>query len=273
MQPLLNIAVRAARRAGEVIVRSMNRLESLTIATKGRNDFVTEVDRAAEQEIIASIRRHYPQHAFLAEESGRTGEHETLWIVDPLDGTTNFLHGIPHFAIAIALERNGAVVAGLVYNPANDEMFVAERGKGAFLNDKRIRVAARQRLADAVVACGLPHYGRGDLGLARNEIAAAQRAFAGLRRYGAATLDLAWVAAGRLDAYWERDLSPWDLAAGSLLVREAGGYISDIDGGDAILQKGNVVAGNETMHRELLQLLRESGKTAGKEAAAASTSP
>src|SRR5262249_26036844 len=154
------------------------------------------------------------------------------------------------------LERNGAVVAGLVYNPAHDEMFVAERGKGAFLNDKRIRVAARQRLADAIVACGLPHPGPGDLPLARNEITAAQRALAGLRRYGAATLDLAWVAAGRLDAYWERNLSPWDLAAGSLLVREAGGFVSDMDGGDAILQKGHEIAGNETMHRELLRLLR-----------------
>jgi myo-inositol-1(or 4)-monophosphatase len=152
-------------------------------------------------------------------------------------------------------------------------MFVAERGKGAFLNDRRIRVAARGRLADAVVACGLPHYGRGDLALAREEIAAAQRAFAGLRRYGAATLDLAWVAAGRLDAYWERDLSPWDLAAGSLLVREAGGFVSDLDGGDAIMQKGNIVAGNETMHRELLRLLQVAGKAAAKEAAAASTSP
>ena len=152
-------------------------------------------------------------------------------------------------------------------------MFVAERGKGAFLNDKRIRVAARQRLAEAVVACGLPHFGRGDLALARNEIAAAQRAFAGLRRYGAAALDLAWVAAGRLDAYWERDLSPWDLAAGSLLVREAGGYISDMDGGDAIMQKGNIVAGNEIMHRELLRLLREAGKISGKEAAATSNPP
>ncbi len=144
-------------------------------------------------------------------------------------------------------------------------MFVAERGKGAFCNDKRIRVASRQRLADAIVACGLPHYGRGDLALARNEIAAAQQAFAGLRRYGAAALDLAWIAAGRLDAYWERDLSPWDMAAGAILVREAGGYVTDLDGGDAIFAKSQIAAGNETMHRELLRLL----KTAAKETAAA----
>jgi len=157
------------------------------------------------------------------------------------------------------------VVAGVVYNPANDELFVAERGKGAYLNDRRIRVAARRNLAEAVVACGLPHYGRGgDLALARAEIAAAQREFAGLRRYGAATLDLAWVAAGRLDAYWERDLSPWDLAAGSLIVREAGGFVSDCDGGDDILQKGEIVAGNDTMHRELLRLLKAAGKEAVK---------
>jgi myo-inositol-1(or 4)-monophosphatase len=189
------------------------------------------------------------------------------WIVDPLDGTTNFLHGIPHFAVSIALERNGAIVAALTFNPANDELFVAERGKGAFLNDRRIRVAARKRLAEAVVACGLPHYGRGDLKLARYEIAAAQQHFAGLRRYGAATLDLAWVAAGRLDAYWERDLSPWDLAAGMLLVREAGGFVTDLDGGDAVLAKGQVAAGNDTMHSELIRLLKEAGKEAEKEAA------
>src|SRR6202034_770052 len=144
---------------------------------------------------------------------------------------------IPHFAVSIALERNGAIVAALTYNPANEDLFVAERGKGALLNDRRIRVAARQRLADAVVACGLPHYGRGDLALARKEIAAAQQHFAGLRRFGAAALDLAWIAAGRLDAYWERDLSPWDMAAGMILVREAGGFVTDIDGGDEIFAK------------------------------------
>ena len=167
--------------------------------------------------------------------------------------------------MSIALERDGVIVAALVYNPANEETFIAERGKGAYLNDQRIRVAARQHLADAVVACGLPHYGRGDLALARSEIAAAQQHFAGLRRYGAACLDLAWIAAGRLDAYWERDLAPWDLAAGLLLVREAGGFVSDCDGHDALLTRGQVVAGNDTMHRELLRLLKAAGKDAAKE--------
>jgi myo-inositol-1(or 4)-monophosphatase len=269
---VLNVMIKAARRAGRSLKRDLGEVEQLQVSLKGPRNFVTAADRRAEAMLREDLAKARPDYGFLGEEGGaHAGSDKThQWIVDPLDGTTNFLHGIPHFAIAIALERNSAIAAGLVYNPANDEMFVAERGKGAFLNDKRIRVAARQRAAEAIVACGLPHYGRGDLALARSEITAAQRAFAGLRRYGAATLDLAWVAAGRLDAFWERDLSPWDLAAGSVLVREAGGFISDLDGGDAILSKGHVVAGNETMHRELLRLLREAGKAAGAEAAAAS---
>jgi len=265
---LLNVMIKAAHRAGRGLKRDLGEIEHLQVSVKGPRNFVTAADHRAEAILHEELAKARPDYGFLGEEGGaREGTDKAhRWIVDPLDGTTNFLHGIPHFAISIALERNGAVVAGLIYNPANDEMFIAERGKGAFLNDKRIRVAARERLADAVVACGLPHYGRGDLALARNEIAAAQQHFAGLRRYGAAALDLAWVAAGRLDVYWERDLSPWDLAAGSLLVREAGGFVSDLDGGDAILTKGNVVAGNDTMHRELLRLLKEAGKEAAKQA-------
>jgi myo-inositol-1(or 4)-monophosphatase len=272
---ILNVMIKAARRAGRSLKRDLGEVEQLQVSLKGPRNFVTAADHRAESMLREDLAKARPDYGFLGEEGGaHPGADKThRWIVDPLDGTTNFLHAIPHFAIAIALERNGAVVAGVVYNPASDEMFVAERGKGAFVNDKRIRVAARQRLADAIVACGLPHYGRGDLALARSEIAAAQRAFAGLRRYGAATLDLAWIAAGRLDAYWERDLSPWDLAAGSLLVREAGGFISDLDGGDAILTKGNVVAGNEVMHRELLRLLREADKNTGQETAAPPLSP
>jgi myo-inositol-1(or 4)-monophosphatase len=268
---ILNVMIKAAHRAARSLKRDLGEVEQLQVSLKGPRNFVTAADRRAEAILREELAKARPDYGFLGEEGGaQAGSDKThRWIVDPLDGTTNFLHGIPHFAIAIALERNGAIVAGLVYNPANDEMFIAERGKGSFLNDKRIRVAARRRLAEAIVACGLPHYGRGDLALARSEIAAAQRAFAGLRRYGAATLDLAWIAAGRLDAYWERDLSPWDLAAGSLLVREAGGFISDLDGGDAILTKGNVVAGNDTMHRELLRLLQDAAKSADREAAAA----
>jgi len=271
----LNVMIKAAHRAARSLKRDLGEVEQLQVSLKGPRNFVCAADRRAETILREELAKARPDYGFLGEEGGaQAGNDKThRWIVDPLDGTTNFLHGIPHFAIAIALERNGAIVAGLVYNPANDEMFIAERGKGAFLNDKRIRVAARQRLAEAIVACGLPHYGRGDLALARDEIAAAQRAFAGLRRYGAATLDLAWVAAGRLDAYWERDLSPWDLAAGSILVREAGGFISDLDGGDAILTKGNVVAGNDTMHRELLRLLQEAAREPGSDAVVAAHLP
>jgi myo-inositol-1(or 4)-monophosphatase len=271
----LNVMIKAAHRAARSLKRDLGEVEQLQVSLKGPRNFVCAADRRAEAILREELAKARPDYGFLGEEGGaQAGSDKThRWIVDPLDGTTNFLHGIPHFAIAIALERNGAIVAGLVYNPANDEMFIAERGKGAFLNDKRIRVAARQRLAEAIVACGLPHYGRGDLALARDEIAAAQRAFAGLRRYGAAALDLAWIAAGRLDAYWERDLSPWDLAAGSILVREAGGFISDLDGGDAILTKGNVVAGNETMHRELLRLLQDADKAPRSEAIMAARLP
>jgi myo-inositol-1(or 4)-monophosphatase len=259
---VLNVMIKAAHRAGRSLKRDLGEIEHLQVSLKGPGNFVTAADRRAEEIVREELAKARPDYGFLGEEGGaREGSDKShRWIVDPLDGTTNFLHGIPHFAVSIALERNGAIVAGVVSNPANDELFVAERGKGAFLNDKRIRVAARQRLADAVVACGLPHFGRGDLALARHEIAAAQQHFAGLRRYGAATLDLAWVAAGRLDAYWERNLSPWDLAAGSILVREAGGFVSDLDGGDAIFTKGQIVAGNETMHSELLRLLKEASK-------------
>jgi myo-inositol-1(or 4)-monophosphatase len=204
-----------------------------------------------------------PGYGFLGEEGGRKeGTDKThTWIVDPLDGTTNFLHGIPQFAISIGLEREGTIVAGLVYNPANDELFTAERGKGAFLNDRRLRVASRKRLADAVIACGLPHYGRGDLDVGRKELAAVQEKVAGLRRFGAAALDLAWIAAGRLDGYWERNLSPWDTAAGLLLVREAGGFVTDLNGGNAIFETGHIVAGNEAIHEALVQLLQAAVKS------------
>ena len=259
---VVNVMIRAAHRAGRSLKRDLGEVEKLQVSVKGPGNFVTAADRRAEEIVREELAKARPDYGFLGEEGGaRAGTDKShRWIVDPLDGTTNFLHGIPHFAVSIALERSDAVVAALTYNPANDELFVAERGKGAFLNDRRIRVAVRRRLADAVVACGLPHYGRGDLELARREIFAAQRHFAGLRRYGAATLDLAWVAAGRLDAYWERDLSPWDMAAGILLVREAGGFVSDCDGGDAIFAKRGIVAGNETMQREVVRLLKAAAK-------------
>src|SRR6202140_3791929 len=205
---LLNVMIAAARKTARALKRDFGELEKLQVSLKGPANFVSSADRPAEETLYQELSKARPGYGFLGEEGGahEGADKSHRWIVDPLDGTTNFLHGIPHFAVSIALERNGAILTGLIYNPANDDMFIAERGKGAFLNDKRIRVASRQRLADAVVACGLPHFGRGgDLALARHEIAAAQQNFAGLRRYGAATLDLAWIAAGRLDAYWERD--------------------------------------------------------------------
>jgi myo-inositol-1(or 4)-monophosphatase len=265
---VLNVMVKAAHRAGRSLKRDLGEIEHLQVSVKGPRNFVTAADHRAEAIVREELAKARPDYGFLGEEGGahEGSDKSHRWIVDPLDGTTNFLHGIPHFAVSIALERNGAIVAGLVYNPANDETFLAERGKGAYLNDKRIRVAARAHLAEAVVACGLPHYGRGDLDLARHEIFAAQQHFAGLRRYGAAALDLAWIACGRLDAYWERDLSPWDVAAGLILVREAGGFVSDIEGKDNAIAKGQVVAGNDTMHRALLKLLKEAAVEAGKDA-------
>jgi myo-inositol-1(or 4)-monophosphatase len=255
---LLNVMVAAARKTARALKRDFGELEKLQVSLKGPANFVTSADRRAEETLYQELTKARPGYGFLGEEGGRReGADKThTWIVDPLDGTSNFLHGIPQFAISIALEREDTIVAGLVYNPANDELFLAERGKGAFLNDARIRVAARRRLADALVACGLPHYGRGDLALGQREIAAVQDKVAGLRRFGAAALDLAWIAAGRFDGYWERDLSPWDMAAGLILVREAGGFVSDLDGGDAMFAKGTIVAGNETMQRELLRALQ-----------------
>ena len=255
---LMNVMLQAARKAGRTLKRDFGEVEHLQVSLKGPANFVTAADRRAEDILHQELTKARPGYGFLGEEGGRRegADKSHTWIVDPLDGTSNFLHGIPQFAISIALEREGTIVAGLIYNPANEELFTAERGKGAFLNDRRVRVAARQRLVDAVVACGLPHHGRGDLELFRRELAALQEKVAGLRRFGAAALDLAWVAAGRLDAFWERDLSPWDIAAGLLIVREAGGFASDLDGGDDMLTKGNILAGNETMHRELLRLLQ-----------------
>jgi myo-inositol-1(or 4)-monophosphatase len=259
---LLNVMIAAARKAARALKRDFGELEKLQVSLKGPGNFVSAADRRAEETLYAELMKARPGYGFLGEEGGRReGADKThTWIVDPLDGTTNFLHGIPQFAISIALEREGTVIAGLIYNPANEEMFIAERGKGAFLNEQRIRVAARKRLNDSVIACGLPHHGHGDIPLSRKETSAMQEHVAGLRRFGAAALDLAWVAAGRVDGYWERDVKPWDIAAGLILVREAGGFVSDCDGGDEMFRKGHVAAGNETIQKELLALLKAAGK-------------
>ncbi len=254
---LLNVMVAAARKAARSLSRDFREVEKLQVSIKGPGNFVSAADHRAEAILREELAKARPGYGFLGEEGGLIpGSDKThTWIVDPLDGTTNFLHGIPQFCISIGLERQGTMIAGVIYNPIADELFTAERGKGAFLNDQRLRVAARRDLTEAVFACGLPHRGRGDLALFRTEFAAIQDKVAGLRRFGAAALDLAWVAAGRVDAYWERDISPWDIAAGLLLVREAGGFVTDVDGKDTMMQTGSIVAGNETMHHELLKLL------------------
>ncbi len=255
---LLNVMIAAARKTARTLKRDFGEVENLQVSLKGPANFVTAADRRAEETLYEELSKARPNYGFLGEEGGmREGADKShRWIVDPLDGTTNFLHGIPQFAISVGLEREGVIVAGLVYNPANDELYVAEKGKGAFLNDRRIRVAGRKNLADCVIACGIPHLGRGDVNLSRREIGAVQVNVAALRHYGATALDLAYVAAGRFDGYWDRVLKPWDLAAGIILVREAGGYAFDCDGGEDMLEKGDIVVGNETVAKELLRVLK-----------------
>jgi myo-inositol-1(or 4)-monophosphatase len=250
---LLNIAVRAARRAGEVIVRSLNHLDSLTVTSKSRNDFVSEVDTQAEAEIIGIIRKFYPDHAFLAEESGQSGESDTVWIIDPLDGTTNFLHQNPVFAVSIACQQKGRLEHAVVYDPMRQELFTASRGGGAHLDNRRIRVSKQRGLEGALIATGFPYRANIryiDPYLAMLKIAMEKTA--GIRRPGSAALDLAYVAAGRVDAFWEFGLAPWDTAAGTLLIQEAGGRISTL-GGAEYKQEGHVLAGTPLVYGALLE--------------------
>ena len=255
---LINVMVKAARRAGRSLKRDLGEVENLQVSLKGPANFVTMADRRAEEMLHSDLTKARPGYGFIGEEGGiREGDDKShTWIVDPLDGTTNFLHGIPQFAISIGLQREGIMIAGLIYNPANDDLYVAERGKGAFLNDQRLRVAGRRKLGDCVIGCGLPHIGRGDFELSRLEMTEIQNKVAGLRRFGAASLDMAFVAAGRLDGYWERNLQPWDLAAGQIIVREAGGTVSGMEGGDDPLKTSHVICGNEYVHRELVKILK-----------------
>lgn len=256
---LITVMLAAARKAGRSLARDFGEVEQLQVSLKGPANFVSAADTRAEEILFAELTRARPGYGFLMEERGAVegADRTHRWIVDPLDGTTNFLHGIPHFAISIALEREGDLVAGLIFNPANQETFTAERGKGAYLNDRRrLRVAARTELSAAVVATGIPHSGRPEHDLFLEELRAVMAASAGVRRMGAASLDLAWTAAGRFDGFWERNLRPWDLAAGIVILREAGGYVSDAEGKDGILTKGSIVAGNEAIQRHLLKLLK-----------------
>ena len=258
ISPALNVMMAAARKAGRHLVRDLGELENLQVSMKGPADFVSSADTRTERILIEELTRTRPGYGFLSEESGVIeGKDKThRFIIDPIDGTTNFLHGIPHFAISIALEREGQIVTALVYNPATDDMFVAEKGHGAFLNDKRMRGAARKTLNTALVATGIPFQGHGDVARFDAELNAIMPNVAGIRRFGAASLDLAYVAAGRFDAFWERDLSAWDIAAGILLVREAQGVVSDLTGGANMLDNGTILAANDPLHPVLLKMLK-----------------
>ena len=252
---LLNVMVQAALKAGKSLSRDFGEVQNLQVSLKGPGDYVSQADRRSEKIVREELLKARPTYGFLGEESeeikGTDGAHR--WIVDPLDGTTNFLHGIPMFGTSIALQRSGEIVAGVVYNPATDELFTAEKGGGAFVSDRRLRVSARKNLSDSVIGCGVPHLGRPQHGRFLVQLRHVMGEVAGIRRMGAAALDLAYVAAGRFDGFWEEYLSPWDVAAGVILIREAGGFVSDMKGGNDFIEGGTIVAGNEHVHKALLE--------------------
>jgi len=260
MQPMLNIAVRAARRAGDIIVRSLNRVHQLQVHAKERNDFVTEVDTQAEQDIIETVRRTYPDHGFLAEESGRTnsrrGNDEFVWIIDPLDGTTNFIHGFPQFSVSLAVQRRGRIEHAVVYDPMRQELFTASRGDGAQLDGRRIRVSKQIELEGALIGTGFPYRAnRQWIDSYMDMLKLMMQQTAGIRRPGSAALDLAYVAAGRLDGFWELGLAPWDTAAGSLLITEAGGMVGTLSGHE-YKQEGHIVAGAPKVYAAMIDAFR-----------------
>ena len=252
---MLNIAVKAARKAGNVINRASLDIEKLEVRSKGQSDFVTEVDRAAEEAIIQIIHDAYPDHAILAEESGTSGESEHQWIIDPLDGTTNFIHGFPQYSVSIAYAENGVVQQAVVYDPNRNELFTASRGRGAFLNERRIRVSKRIRLSEALVGTGFPYRSFEHADTYLKIFRELTEKTAGLRRPGSAALDLAYVACGRYDAFFELGLAPWDFAAGCLMVQEAGGLISDFAGDAGFFESGNIVAGTPKVFSQLMQVI------------------
>jgi len=260
MHPLLNTAIRAARRAGNVIMRYSDRLDRLSVEAKGRNDFVSEVDRMAEDEIIRCIHGAYPSHAILAEESGaqgRTAAGEYEWVIDPLDGTTNYLHGFPHYAVSIAARRGTQLEQAVVFDPVRNEMFTASRGRGAQLNDRRIRVSTVDRLSGALLATGFPFRELDRLDLWLGTFRALLPRTHGIRRAGSAALDLAYVAAGRVEGFWEFGLNVWDMAAGALLIEEAGGMVGDMRGGRGFLDSGDILTANPVLYAELLRVVRD----------------
>ncbi len=254
---LVTVMINAARRAAKTLRRDFGEVEALQVSRKGAADFVSAADIRAEQAIFEELSKARPRYGFVMEEKGEVegADNSNRWIVDPLDGTTNFLHGIPHFSISIALERDRQPIAGVVYNPATDELYWAEKGEGAFMNERRLRVSARSELDSALFATGLPFKGRPGLAAALGETGRVLEQTAGVRRFGSAALDLAFVAAGRYDAYWERGLNAWDVAAGIVLVREAGGVVSEIDGGAKPLSAGSILASNADMHEKARALI------------------
>lgn len=252
---MLTIAVKAARRAGGIISRAAQNLDVLTVREKSANDFVSEVDHGAEQEIIRVLRSAYPEHGILAEESGTQGKSDYVWIIDPLDGTTNFLHGFPQYAVSIALRHKGVLTQAVVYDPTRNDLFTASRGHGAYLNDHRLRVSKRIHLRDALIGTGFPFREFEQLDTYCAMFRDLLRKTSGLRRPGSAALDLAYVAAGRLDGFWEFGLGPWDMAAGTLLITEAGGLVGDLQGESSYMDSGNIVAGNPKIFVQLLQAL------------------
>ena len=256
MHPMLNIAVKAARAAGNIIARHVDRIDTLNIQSKERNDFVSEVDHMAEQEIIRVIKRAYPNHGFLAEESGAQGDSEYTWVIDPLDGTTNFLYGFPQFAVSIALKHGDRIEQGVVYDPVKQELFAATRGGGATLNNRRIRVTQRPGLDGALLGTGIPFRKHQNLDKYLETMKVLLPGTAGVRRAGSAALDLAYVAAGRLDGFWEFGLNEWDMAAGVLLVQEAGGLIGEPNGGKNHLKSGDIVAGSPKVYNDMLEALK-----------------
>lgn len=249
MHPMLNIAIRAARAAGNVIIRQIDYAQDLPLTEKSRNDFVTDVDRQAEAVIIDTLRKAYPQHAILAEESGAHGENEYLWIIDPLDGTTNFLHGFPQYAVSIALQHKGVLSQAVIYDPLRQELFTASRGQGAQLNDRRIRVSKNKHLKSALLGTGFPFREGADFDLYLETFRKLAPLTAGIRRAGAAALDLAYVACGRLDGFWEFGLKPWDIAAGALLIEEAGGIVCSMQSDEEYLTSGNIISGNPNIQK------------------------
>ncbi len=255
MHPMLNTAVKAARAAGRVITRAWDRTENLNVREKSRNDYASEVDLQAEQTIVQILRHAYPDHGILAEEGGHTEGNDFVWVIDPLDGTTNFLHGMPHVSISIALKHRGRLEQGVVYDPLREELFTATRGSGAFLNDRRIRVADRPDLHGALLGTGIPFRDTQNLDRYLRTLRALIEDTAGVRRPGSAALDLAYVAAGRFDGFWEMSLRDWDMAAGVLLVQEAGGLVSDFEGKPDVFRRGDVVAGNPKILKAMLQRL------------------